>query len=168
MGHLYRWVVVGLSTFAGLASLTTTGCIQQTPGGYPLYYPAQPRRPPEKVARLYGQISTVDDRDVASLGKAFEIEPGCHIVVTRADLMQIESKGMVIPTDPRELSFALPMQPAHAYAIELRTAESNGQNGTAWIQARETLPDGSHKLWNPADTQQLATCRAMRLAAGQR
>jgi hypothetical protein len=160
--------VVGFAAFAGFAGSMATGCIQQKPGGYPLYYPTQPMRPPERISRLYGQISTVDDRSVASLGKAFEIEPGCHIVVTRADLVQIESQGMIIPHDPKELIFALPMQPAHAYVIELKQADLNGAERKFWIQAREDLPDGSHKLWNPADTQQLATCRAMRLAAGQR
>jgi hypothetical protein len=162
-------VVVGSVAFALIAvSFAAAGCIQQQPGGVALYYPAQPRRPTEKVARLYGHIASVDDRNVASLGKSFDIEPGCHVIVTRADLVQIESKGMAAPHDAKEQTFALPMEPAHSYVIELRQTDLDGQTGKFWIQARETLPDGSHKLWNPADTQQLATCKAMRLAAGQR
>ena len=103
-------------------------------------------------------ISTVDDRNVASLGKAFEIEPGCHIVVTRADLLP--------PTAPRPYVFALPMQPAHAYVIEL----SRRRSPRAGPEVLDPGPRGpprrlAQDLGRPR-RHAAATCRAMRLAAG--
>ena len=55
---------------------------------YPLYAnPEQPRQP-QTLARLEGPIATVDGREVASKGTAFELLPGCHVVTLQRKIGQ--------------------------------------------------------------------------------
>ncbi len=55
--------------------------------GYPLYPVGERRLTVDEVARLYGPIAWVDERDVSQLGDALDILPGCHRVLTRNDPM---------------------------------------------------------------------------------
>ncbi|MGA7121422.1 MAG: hypothetical protein WBY94_15060 [Polyangiaceae bacterium] len=68
------------------AALVIVGCASPLDlAGYPLYPDVGRRLAGNEVARLYGPITRVDDRDVSTLGDALELMPGCHRVRTRDD-----------------------------------------------------------------------------------
>src|SRR6478752_8479656 len=66
------------------------GCIVHETQGYPLYQPSSPARARGQIARVFGPLAKVDARDVTSLGKAFDVEPGCHVLEVRKDFLQLD------------------------------------------------------------------------------
>jgi hypothetical protein len=85
--------------------------------GYPLYPVAGARLPREQIARLFGPIASVDGRDVATLGNAFEVLPGCHVVLTRGDAVESTNYVAVIG-HPNGRFFALTVKPGYTYIVK--------------------------------------------------
>jgi len=129
------------------------GCIVHETQGYPLYQPSSPTRAPGQIARVFGPLAKVDDRDVTSLGKAFDVEPGCHVLQVRKDFLQLDTGGAARPLDERPIVFAVMMSAGYIYSVERMSVETGGDRGRFWIEVRETTPDGTvsgHPMKCPA------------------
>src|SRR6478672_10041951 len=97
------------------------GCIVHETQGYPLYQPSSPTRPPGQIARVFGPLAKVDDRDVTSLGTAFDLEPGCHVLEVRGDFLQLDTGGAARPTEDRRFVFAVMMSAGYVYSVERKS-----------------------------------------------
>ena len=86
--------------------------------GYPLYPSSAMAMAPDEIARLYGPATSVDGRDVSTLGGAFELLPGCHTVVTAGQPLDSTTYTAVSGGRPRGKYFVLPMRPGYAYYIK--------------------------------------------------
>ena len=141
------------------AAATGLGCIHHQSAGFALYEPATPRRPSAEVARLLGPIASVDGREVSAHGRSFELEPGCHVVVTRKQMFDFRRPDLV---DEQFLpaTFAFRMKPAHAYVVEA-PERIGGETGVAVLQAHEEAPDGTKTPLGPTfNTQMIDGCKA--------
>jgi hypothetical protein len=136
--------LTSLAVAASGAAALGLGCIHHQGAGVALYEPAAPRRPPADVARLLGPIASVDGRDVRALGRSFELEPGCHVVVTLTQMLEFDNAAAVSGQFP-PMTYAFRMKAAHAYVIEHPTTGVGGNRAITWLDAREEGPDG-HKL----------------------
>ena len=109
---------------------------------YPLYDTA---RPPARTARLVGPVAKVDDRDVSGLGDKFDLEPGCHVLALRQD---------VLPHGARSAVFGMVMSAGGSYAVVREPAT---------VEMTETDPNGTVTRWKPIDPDAAAAkCRALR------
>jgi len=110
--------------------LNVVGCGPQLDlPGYPLYPDVGRRLTSNEVARLYGPIALVDDRDVSKLGDALELAPGCHRVQTRDDPVPgtFGRSGAGRGTRFGARSFVLSMMAGHAYVLK-RWASTTGMS----------------------------------------
>ena len=145
------------------AAISGIGCITTSHQGYPLYEPQLPARPHDRVARLFGPLAKVDDRDVMELGRAFDVEPGCHVVEVRQDFLQVDSSGAARPLEERRIVFGAMMTAGYIYSVERTAVMANDSVGRFWIALRETAPDGTVTDWAPTNpTHATAKCQAMR------
>jgi hypothetical protein len=111
-------------------TLSVVGCGPQLDlRGYPLYPDVGRRLTGDEVARLYGPMAQVDDRDVSKLGDALELASGCHRVQTRDDpvpgFFGRSGAGRGIRFGAR--SFVLSMTGGHAYVLK-RWASTGGMS----------------------------------------
>jgi hypothetical protein len=155
MRHPHLWPLTVVATGAATVAL---GCIHHQTAAVPLYDPAAPSRSAQPVARLYGPIASVDGRDVQSLGGPFDLPPGCHVVVTRKQMLDL-SQPDAVPLQFSPVTFALRMKPAHAYVIE-PPERKGGQAGAPVMAAHEEAPDGTRTRIGPTESDQIiAGCR---------
>jgi hypothetical protein len=95
-----------------------------------------------QVATLGGYVAHVDGRDVGTLGGAFELLPGCHVVATPTHWGGGNSYGGVAATTG-VVTFAVPMVAGNHYLV---ITESGGGNSapTAQVTVRvdESNPGG--------------------------
>jgi hypothetical protein len=142
-------------TLIALAAVTAVGCIADG-SAHALY--AGPPRPRDQVARLGGYVQKVDGRDVSSLGGAFELEPGCHIVETPSSWGKSSNDGAVVATTGH-LIFALPMKAGHGYSISVEVEQSSGPVGGLTIQGTETTADGERtRVFGLATQDEINAC----------
>jgi len=134
---------------------------------YPLYPTAgQQRLGPEKVARLYGPIASVDGEKVATKGNTFELLPGCHVVHMQHNVGEGGWDGSWAATFGNVV-FAFEMKAGHAYSIEVETDDNSGPIGRAMVKARERAPDGHRTLVPLVRAQeQIDECRRWAAAQG--
>ena len=111
-------------------------------GGYPLYPKVGAGPGPEKVALLYGPVQTVDNQDVATRGRTFELLPGCHVVTLQRNIGAGTADGAWAANFPR-LVVAFEMKPAHRYIINLTTPDTSAPVGRLVLTASEKAPDGT-------------------------
>ncbi len=138
----YRSLSAGAALFAGISA----GACHSRPA-YPLYDTA---RPPARAARLVGPVAKVDDRDVSSLGEAFVLEPGCHVLTLRQDAMPHGAPSAV---------FGMMMSPGSVYAVVREPAT---------VEMAETDPNGTVTNWRPISPDAAAAkCRAIRDAVNK-
>ena len=102
-----------------LLAVVPSGCVRRGQGrAYPLYpNPDQPRQP-ETLVRLEGPIATVDGQEVASNGTAFDLLPGCHVVILRRKLGESNGNGAWSADLPR-IVYAFQTIGGHSYEIEV-------------------------------------------------
>jgi hypothetical protein len=137
-----------------------TRCIHHQNAGFALYEPATPRRPPAEVARLYGPVASVDGRDVSALGRSFELEPGCHVVVTLKEMLEFDNAASVSGQFP-PMTYAFRMRAAHAYVIEHPTSTVGGNQAITWLDAHEEAPDGQKLPLGPTTSDRVVeACKA--------
>ena len=110
MFHPRPLILLLLATAAGSACAH----FQATP--YAIY--PGPARPPAEVARLNGPIATVDGVDVSRLGSAFQLLPGCHVVVVREKLGEGSAGGAWSATIPRTV-YAFQMVAGRSYDVNV-------------------------------------------------
>jgi hypothetical protein len=113
-----------------VAAFAVAGCVPRLDlPGYPLYADTGRRPTQDEVARLYGPIAQVDDRDVSALGDALALLPGCHRVWTRDDpvpnIAGRTARGGGVRFGPRSFVFA--MRGGHAYVLK-RLASTAGMS----------------------------------------
>jgi len=120
---------------------------------------SQPR-PLTDVAQLYGEIATVDGRDVSSAVQPFELLPGCHVVTTRTSWGKRDNSGSISGNMP-EFSFVINMQPNHGYVIDFELATRTGNGGAIELRALEKDAAGnvSATLLPSIDQKELDRCR---------
>lgn len=104
-----------------VAALGLAGCASPLDlPGYPLYANTGRRLNQDEVARLYGPIAQVDERDVSALGDALELLSGCHRVSTRDDpipkIGRRAVRGGGVRFGPRTFVFA--MRGGRAYVLK--------------------------------------------------
>lgn len=144
----------------GCALVLATGCIAGQDPGYPLY-PVDPPRASHEVARLVGYVRFVDGQDVSSLGKAFELLPGCHVVGTPSSWTQGQVNAGATTVQTGRVDFALPMRAGHQYVIEVYVEPMTGPTGRAGVRALERTASGeTTHVFVPASAQMLASCLA--------
>ena len=118
-----------------------------TGGGTPraLYPNPETPRPPGEVARLSGPVATVDDRDVAKLGKSFALLPGCHVVKLAAKTGETSSTGSGgYVTNLPSTIYAFRMRAQHSYDIDVRFDGSGGATvGQVTIRAWDHDANGA-------------------------
>jgi hypothetical protein len=124
------------------AATVALGCLHHQTGGYPLYDPATPRRAANEVARLFGPIASVDGRDVSDLGRSFELLPGCHVVVTKKQMLEFDNAAAVSGQFP-PMTYPFRMRAAHTYVIERPATGIGGDKALAWIEAYDAAGDGT-------------------------
>lgn len=109
----------GIALSVGLLGVAACGSPFDLPG-YPLYARTDARLAHDEVARLYGPIALVDDRDVSALGDALELLPGCHFVRTRDDAVpNIAGRvGRAGGLRFGSQSFVVAMRRGHAYVVK--------------------------------------------------
>ena len=131
------------SLFAGaalVAGLGAGGCHSKP--AYPLYDSA---RPPVRAARLEGPVAKVDDRDVSGLGERFDLDPGCHVLALRQD---------VLPHGAPHAVFGMVMGAGSRYTVDREPAT---------VEMTESDPNGTVTRWKPMDPDAAAAkCRALR------
>lgn len=85
---------------------------------YPLYpNPEQPRQP-ETLVRLEGPIAKVDGQEIASIGTAFALLPGCHVVALLRKIGESNGNG-AWSADLPPIVYAPQMIGGHSYEIEV-------------------------------------------------
>jgi hypothetical protein len=129
--------------------------------GYPLYPSSAAPPPPDEIARLVGPITSVDGRDVSTLGGAFELLPGCHAVRTQGQPLDSTNYTAVSGGRPRAMYFVLPMRPGHSYFIKQvsRTDVSAISPITVTTFAEEFDHGGaSQRVFHPAKPGTPADC----------
>jgi hypothetical protein len=134
-------------TFLAGALLAIGGCASNVDiPGYPLY--AGPRLPRDQLVRVFGSLASVDGADVSSLGSAFEVLPGCHVVLTRNEA--VESTNTVTAlgqTGGR--AFVISMKPGYSFYFrrevtgQVTAAVGNGLG--AHVFADERDPSGASR-----------------------
>jgi hypothetical protein len=135
-------------------------CLAGRGRGYPLYATDLARKPDE-VAQLTGYVSKVDGNDVAEHGNAFELLPGCHIIVTPSEWGKVgESGGIIVKTG--HATFALPMKAARQYLVEVQAGPVGGASAGARLVAIEKDMQGNEiKVFGPASSgDDIASCKA--------
>ena len=143
------------------AALASAACGSSVDvAGFPLYPNAEARLPCEQIARVFGPIASIDGRDVSSLGGAFDVLPGCHVVRTRAD--QLESTTYVtVIGHPGGRVFALTTKPGYTYIVK---REVSDRPGSTYLRAdtfaQELTPTGGEaQVIYPAQSpDELAAC----------
>jgi hypothetical protein len=128
--------IVFMMTFA----LSAGGCISGAGlRPYRLYPPAPQPLGPEQVSTLTGYVQFVDGNDVSSLGGAFEILPGCHIIGTPSHWGEQTPGGnsALVATTGR-WTFALPMRAGHQYRIEVIVGVMTAPTGPLTIKGYES------------------------------
>jgi hypothetical protein len=154
--HFWALLIVAVA-------ISGTGCSTTAERGYPLYEPQQPLRPPEQVARLFGPLAKIDDRDVTELGRAFDLAPGCHVLEVRHDFLEVDTAGAARPAEEQRYVFGAMMTAGYAYSIERTSGATNDTAARFRIGLRETAPDGTVTNWAPTNpTHAAAKCQAMR------
>jgi hypothetical protein len=145
---------------AGVVAIGCANCLAGHGRGYPLY-PADAPRKPDEVSQLTGYVSKVDGTDVTEHGHAFELLPGCHLIVTPAEWGKVgDSGGITWKTG--HLTFALPMRPARQYLVEVQASPVGGASAGGRIVAIEKDMQGNEiKIFGPASSSQdVASCKA--------
>ena len=131
--------------------------------GYPLYEPQLPARPADRVARLFGPLAKVDDRDVMELGAPFDVEPGCHVLEVRQDFLQVDTAGAARPLEEQRLAFGAMMTAGYIYSVErtsVSTNDTRGGSGSSCARPPPTAPSPTgHR---PTRRYATAKCQAMR------
>jgi hypothetical protein len=152
-----------------VAALGVAGCASRLDlPGYPLYADTGRRLTQNEVARLYGSIAWVDDRDVSTLGDALELLPGCHRVSTRDDLVPSlagrlgRSWGGGVRFGRR--SFVIAMRAGHTYVLE-RLASTAGT--TVYIEEHDASGAWSRDI-HPGTRGDAAVCETERLLPSSR
>jgi hypothetical protein len=136
-----RW-----SVLLSLVGIMSVACSQSAGAGYPLYKPELPRRSAAQVARVQGPLAKIDDRDVRELGRAFDLDPGCHV-------LEVEAGSRTV--------FGLAMTAGAAYVVEVRPGAGDATHPP--VTVRETAPDGTTTTWGPMQPENAAAkCRALR------
>jgi hypothetical protein len=142
MRHRWQLLAAGAVVFAGIGA---GGCHSKP--AYPLYDAA---RPPARPARLVGPVAKVDDRDVSGLGDRFDLEPGCHVLALRQD---------VLPHGAPSAVFGMMMSAGSAYAVVREPAT---------VEMTETDANGAVTQWKPMNPDAAAAkCRAIRDAVNK-
>jgi hypothetical protein len=112
------------------------GCIARPVRGYPLYA-ANARPDADQVSLLAGYVARVDGRDVTSLGGAFELLPGCHLVETPVKWSKGTPTYGVLVATTGPLTFALRMTAGNRYEVKVAAGMPTGPTGTAFVRAEE-------------------------------
>lgn len=107
-----------------------------------LYPDPQHPRPAETVALLQGPIRAVDGLDVEARGTAFQVLPGCHVVVLKPKIGAGSELG-AWSADLGLVTYAFRMTPGRAYSIEPEASFGSAGHGTVKLFAYERNPDGS-------------------------
>src|SRR5258707_12854819 len=102
-------------------------CALGTTRGVPLYEPSGVPHARGDVAVLIGPIKFVDGKDVALLGSAFELLPGCHVVQIggHAGHVDREPHGGWGPSPPPP-AYAFPLAPCATYTFAPMHAPRRG------------------------------------------
>jgi hypothetical protein len=113
------------------------------------------------VAQLTGYVSKVDGNDVTEHGHAFELLPGCHLVVTPSEWGKVgDSGGIIVKTG--HSTFALPMKAARQYLVEVQAGPVGGAGAGARLVAIEKDMQGNAiREFEPASSgEDIASCKA--------
>jgi hypothetical protein len=127
--------------------------------GYPLYPESGVRRPRGEVAKLSASlpggaspwggsttfIQAVDGRDVSTLDTAFELLPGCHVVVTESRLL-VANEAMSWSGEIAPRTFAFDMKPGFSYTVVVELAERMGGSAGVSVYATEQDPWGAQTV----------------------
>jgi hypothetical protein len=144
MRHRFQLAGAALCA-AATAGITAAACHSRPV--YPLYDAA---RPPARPARLVGPVAKVDDRDVTGLGDRFDLDPGCHVLTLRQDVM---------PHGAPSATFGMMMSAGSAYAVVREPAT---------VEMTETDPNGAVTRWKPMNPDAAgAKCQAIRDAVNK-
>jgi hypothetical protein len=148
-----------------LACASSLGCAPSMDlAGMPLYPDAQGRLPRDRVARVYGPIAVLDGRDVAQLGDAYEVLPGCHGLLTRRE--SLDSTTYVTMLGKTSASFVVPLQAGHSYIVRrFATAEYPRVRVDYSIEDFDREGDDVQTI-HPTPDMDLATCRIAWTARG--
>jgi hypothetical protein len=121
--------------------LLCTGCVTGA-RGFPLYSSDGSYRKSSEVAKLYGEFSTIDGRNVVRGGQSFELLPGCHVVVTRRTWVRGSTFGGMVANTP-SFAFAMKMQANRTYVVEWESQIPTGLGGSIKLVAEELDADGT-------------------------
>jgi hypothetical protein len=137
-----------------------TGCVGGNTRGKALFPESGPTRAENEVARLTGEIGSVDGRDVSGEGQSFELLPGCHVVTTRTSWGKFEYGEGLYGNMPQQ-SFAISMQANRTYEFQYELVNRTGSGGTMVLHVRER--DANARVIAEllaASADELAQCRA--------
>jgi hypothetical protein len=137
-------------------------CIATSSRGLPLY-PSTGERPDEtKVAQLSGYVRFVDEQDVSSRAKLFELRPGCHVVGTPSKWIgsTLTGTGDVSATTG-QVTFALPMRAGYQYSVEVLLPPMSGPTTLLQVKAFESDMRGTRtRIFERARSESdLEACR---------
>jgi hypothetical protein len=113
---------------------------------------------PDRVATLYGPIASVDDKDVSSRGRTFELLPGCHLVTLLRKVGDADGQAAWSGTLP-PVVYALWMRPQHQYWIKYEFQSRGGPLGGLSLTAEERSPAGVVKMLGVAGPADVERCR---------
>ena len=127
--------------------------------GYPLYPESGVRPPSTEVAKLSASlpggaspsggsatfIKAVDGRDVSTLDTAFELLPGCHVVVTESRLL-VANEAVSWSGEIGPRTFAFEMKPGFSYTVVVELAERMGGSAGVSVYGVEEDPWGAQTM----------------------
>ena len=135
--------------------------VANTPG-YPLYAQSDNGRlPKEQVAHLFGGIAMVDDREVSTLGGAYELLPGCHLVRTQPEnLATGVGVGITVRGQLIGRTFSVRMKPGYSYLVKYTAPEMHDWPRMFIV---EVDPSGAEsQVINPATREEINACKEQR------
>jgi hypothetical protein len=137
----FKLVLLALLLVSASSACSPIGRVR----AFPLYPHPEHRRSPEAVAQLTGPVGQVDGVVVESLGTAFELLPGCHVVTLRRWIGEMSSNGGgAWSADLPTMVYAFRMRPGRLYAIDVDVRFRSSMYGTLKITAQER--DGAGAL----------------------
>lgn len=144
---------------------------EQARGHYPLYPNPHVRPPSEDLAYLTGTcvggecnpppIKYVDGKDVSSYGSAFDLLPGCHIVMLSTTFV-VSNSQFIFSASSTPVVLPIRMKAGHTYSIgrHLVTNGPGSPEGHIVTTARDEDLHGSSERIEPAHSpEEIVACK---------